>query len=230
MSIAVDSDREIVLTVTAVGPYGAGEGTVDVPVGRPVTFNGCQSDCCPAPDLVVPGAAGAIEAGTTAWSLTNHCQTVTLRIWSLEDPDEQVRVRPGQTVSPPFDLAGVAGAAGHVLVVFGPDPVETKTGYCVADVPVAWGLNPTSRRHDVMVALVRPRMTGDSTTPLPTTREIGDLLGMSHRTVQEHLGELTRVLGLTESTDRRPGWIRAALATFAANHPYVPAPDTSSPW
>lgn len=233
MTATVVTGHETVLTVTSVGADGhdgSEPRSIDAPARRTVTFNGCRTGCCPAPDLVVPGAAGTIVAGPADWWVTNHCPSVTLRIWSLEDPVEQVRARPGQTVSPPFDLAGISGAAGHVLTVFGPDPVASDVEFCVADVPVAWGLNPASRRHDVMVALVRPRMQGDPGATLPTTREIGDLLGMSHRTVQEHLYELARALGLTGQADRRPGWIRTALATYAANHPYVPPPGSPLPW
>lgn len=95
---------------------------------------------------------------------------------------------------------------------------------------MTWGLEPTSRRHAVMVELVRRRLSGDLTTPPPTAREIGAALGMSHRTVQEHLRTLVRVLGICAPPSPRPGWAREALITFALTHTYVPRDGGAAPW
>jgi len=224
---------DVVLTVKrAEGVAGAdSRDGVDVPAGRPVTFSGCVAGCCPPPDLLVRGGAGTVRADDDgAWHLTNMSSAVALRVWNLDDPRDQVRVPPGGTLSPPFDLAAVAGATGHILTVFGPEPAAAPPGWCVSDVPVAWGIDPTSRRHEVMVALVAPRQRGDACAPLPTAREIGEQLGMSHRTVQEHLSALIRTLDIPTTRVRRPGWVQEALVTYALNHPYVPPKGASLPW
>ncbi|WP_125774535.1 response regulator transcription factor [Antribacter gilvus] len=224
---------DVVLTVkrAAGGEEPDAGDTVNVPAGRPVRFSGCVARCCPRPDLLVRGGAGTVYADEDgAWYLTNTSSAVTLRVWNLDDPHDQVRVLPGGTLSPPFDLAAVAGATGHILTVFGPEPTGTPPGWCVSDVPVAWGIDPTSRRYEVMVALVAPRMQGDVCAPLPTAREIGEQLGMSHRTVQEHLSALVRTLEIPTTKVRRPGWVQEALVTYALNHPYVPPAGERLPW
>lgn len=223
-------DVGVVLTVRLAADDHPGPSAVDASAGRPVVFSGCETGCCPPPDLLVHGAAGTVLAEDGRWHLTNDSDVVPIRVWNLDDPRDHVRVPPGGTVSPPFDLAAVAGAKGHVLTVFGPEPRVEACGSCVSGVPVAWGIDPTSRRHEVMLVLVAPRMLGDSAAPLPTARQIGERLGMSHRTVQEHLTALVRSLGLAPSGSRRPGWLQEALATYALDHPYVPAPGCLSPW
>ncbi|WP_402377415.1 hypothetical protein [Isoptericola rhizosphaerae] len=218
----------VVLTVRTVG-----EGTtvtVDVPADVPVEFGSCDSGCCPATDLDVDGAAGSIVADERTWSIANLSASVPLRVWNLERPIDQVRVEPGTVLAPPFDLAGIAGASGHVLDVFGPDQRPAWSPRCSSGCVPAWGLDPASRRHAVMVALVSPRMTGDVTAPLPTTLEIAEMLDISPRTVEEHLVQLARVLRLSPVTARGPGWIREALAHHALERPYVAPPGHDLPW
>lgn len=220
-----------VLTLRPAGPPPHdGRASVEAPAGILLTFHGCARACCPPPDLRVAGAAGQVVADADGWDLTNLSADLTLTVWCLDDPSNATRVLPGMSVSPPFDLAGVTGAAGHVLTVFGPHPAPARHRRCVADVPVAWGLEPTSRRHAVMVELVRRRLSGDLTTPPPTAREIGVALGMSHRTVQEHLRTLVDMLGIDAPPTRRPGWARDALVTFALTHTYRPRRGTTTPW
>lgn len=198
--------------------------------GQALTFHGCLWGCCPLPDLRVTGAAGSIVADHHRWELTNDSASTPLRVWNLDSPHDQVRVPPGGTIAPPFDLAGVAGAAGQLFTVFGPEPDRLRPISCVSAVPVAWGIDPDSRRHDVMVALVAPRMQADPRAPLPTTCDIGRRLGISARTVQEHLAALARTLGLEGDGTRRPGRLQEALATYALNHPYVPPRGRQMPW
>lgn len=219
------------LTLRPVEPAPRdGHASVEAPAGTPLTFHGCAGTCCPPPDLRVAGVAGQVVARAGAWDLTNLSTDLDLTVWCLDDPSNATRVLPGMSVSPPFDLAGVTGAAGHVLTVFGPHPAPARHRRCVADVPVAWGLEPTSRRHAVMVELVRCRLSGDLTTPPPTAREIGVVLGMSHRTVQEHIRALVDVLGISAPSVPRPGWARDALTTFALTHTYLPRRGITTPW
>jgi DNA-binding transcriptional ArsR family regulator len=219
-----------VLTVQHADPMKERTASVDAPAGTPVTFHGCIDDCCPPADLHVAGAAGQVVAREGSWSLTNLSSVVTVTVWCLDDPQNASRVPPGISVSPPFDLAGVTGAAGHVLTVFGPNLVPVPKRHCVAETPVAWGLDPTSRRHAVMIELVRRRLAGDLAAPAPTDREIGGKLGMSPRTVQEHLRGLTEALRIAAPLDRRPGWAREALVRFAITHTYIPRRGDSTPW
>lgn len=197
---------------------------VDAPSGYAVRFHGCTSQCCPHPDLFVAGAAGTITADTDSWGLTNESDSIPLLVWSLDDPGEQTRVLPGRSTSPPFDLAGVSGADGHILTVFGPETARSRRSWCVGELPIAWGLHPDSRSHSVMLALVSSRMHGGSSTPPPTARAIGKQLGISHRTVQEHLRNLVDELGIPVPANRPRGWIQAALVSYALQHPYIAAP------
>lgn len=104
-----------------------GRVSVEAPAGRPLTFHGCARTCCPPPDLRVAGAAGQVVAHADAWHLTNLSAGLSLTVWCLDDPSNATRVPPGMSVSPPYDLAGVTGAAGDVLTVFGPHPVRHGT-------------------------------------------------------------------------------------------------------
>lgn len=215
------------VTLTAIQPAGIGrQRSINAPQGRPVTFHGCVAACCPTPSLAVVGAAGRIVALDGTWHLTNLSLDVTLRVWRLDDPRDGTHVPPGISVSPPFDLAGITGASGHVLTVFGPQQTPTTTACCVGASPVAWGLDPQSRRHDVMIALVTAAMQGDTASPVPTARTIGAELGMSHRTVQEHLRALVVSLKLSAPQGRRSGWIRDALVEYALHHTYIPPTAT----
>lgn len=204
--------------------------SVDAPMGRTLHFHGCTGGCCPPPDLRVEGVAGSVVADRDGWRLSNRSSVVPLRVWNLEDSRDRLRLLPGCSTVPPFDLAGVAGASGHVVTVFGPEQGTLADTWCVGQVRESWGLDPGSRRHAVMAALVADRMRGNSTVPLPTAREIGDRLGISHRTVQEHLVQLAEQLGVPEPGHRRAGWIQEALVDFALLHPYVPVSGSRAPW
>lgn len=224
---------DVVLTVKSeaqCNTHRSGPDSIDVPADRPIRFHGCTRTCCPPADLHVAGGAGRVVAHDEQWFLTNESASVTLRVWNLDDPNDQTRVPPGQTLSPPFDLAGISGAAKHILTVFGPNPSVSAGDWCIGDLPVAWGLDPKSRRHDVMLTLVERRMRGDTTAPPPTAREIGSTLGMSPRTVQEHLKRLAEQLGLRTPGHCRPGWIQTALTDFAVEHPYLPPSGDPAPW
>lgn len=227
------STDDAVLTVKLETRYSigrAGPDSIDAPVGRAVRFHGCTHACCPPADFHVAGGAGMVVARDGQWFVTNESASVTLRVWNLDDPNDQTRVPPGQTLSPPFDLAGISGAARHILTVFGPNPSMSAHGWCIGDLPVAWGLDPASRRHDVMVTLVARRMRGDMIAPPPTAREIGSELGISPRTVQEHLKLLAEQLDLRTTGHGKPGWIQTALTEFAVEHPYLPPPGSPAPW
>lgn len=218
-------DMELVLTVTA-GKPAAGSARlaarVHAPLGRVIRFHGCVAGCCPAADLAVDGAAGSVVAYGDHWRLTNESAAVVLRVWNLDNPGDQFRVAPLQSVPVPFDLAGIAGAAGHAVTVLGPPAPLCGEERCVSSLRPAWGLEPTSRRHDVMLRLVGRRLRGDFASALPTAREIGRDLGISHRTVQEHLTWLVKHLAVVDPGHRRPGWIQEALVDFAVSHPYIP--------
>lgn len=207
-----------------------GHGTADAPAGRVLQFHGCTDGCCPPPDLHVAGVAGSVVADRDGWRLANRSAVMPLRVWNLDDPRDRLRLLPGCATAPPFDLAGIAGAAGHVLTVFGPEQTAGTDARCVGHVRESWGLDPSSRRHAVMTALVADRMRGEGAAPLPTAREIGARLGISHRTVQEHLVQLAEQLGVPDPGHRRAGWIQEALVEFALLHPYVPAPGSRIPW
>ncbi|QJW38083.1 hypothetical protein [Cellulosimicrobium protaetiae] len=221
---------ETVITIRAERGGRRAHRSADAPAGRVLQFHGCTDGCCPSPDLYVEGVAGSVVADEHGWRLANRSAVMPLRVWNLDDPGDRLRLLPGCATTPPFDLAGISGAAGHVLTVLGPEQGAVVEARCVGRVRESWGLDPGSRRHTVMAALVQDRMRGDSTVPLPTAREIGARLGISHRTVQEHLVQLAEQLKVPDPGHRRAGWIQEALVEFALLHPYVPAPGSRVPW
>lgn len=201
----------------------------EIAAGRAVVFHGCRTGCCPPADPSVTGAAGIITTTEQSWSVLNTSTASPIQVWDLENSANRVTVGPGLGMAPPWDLAGIGVANRRILTVHGPRST-VKTTLCSGWTLPAWGLDPASRAHEVMVTLVAQQMAGDASVPLPTAREIGQQLGVSHRTVHEHLRHLVTVLGIEVPNHRKTGWVTSALADFALTVPYIPVPGTEVPW
>jgi hypothetical protein len=197
-------------------------GTYAGALGQGISFGECMTGCC-TPTIETRGASGHVVGFETHWAIANHSSHVPLMVRNADRPADRFTISPGQgDTIVPFDIAEILGARGHVLTVLGPGPGATDCNApCTGDIPVAWGLNPTTIYFRVMITAVRPIIEGTS-DPLPTPAQIARELGLTTRQLYDHLTHLCRLLKLTPAGDTSGPWRLAAVATYAREHPFIP--------
>lgn len=126
-------------------------------------------------------------------------------------------------------MAEILGACGHVLTVLGAGPGAHRCNApCAGEIPVAWGLDPTTMYYRVMTVAVWS-IVEETNDPLPTRAEIAQELGLTMPQLYDHLTHLCRLLELDPPDSNISGpWRLAALATYARDHPFIP-PENDPP-
>jgi hypothetical protein len=198
-----------VVTVQLPVPLGAAPQQIELQDGDSATFGECRCGHCDL-DLSLDGGpcfAAEITAAGQYGLLSNLTVRGALLVENLENSYEYFTVDPGRHLMPvPFELSRIGAAAGPGdarVTVFGPEPERGSARlHSCPGALVDLVLDPQATYFAVLQALCQPRLSGRLTTPLPTSEEVANTVGLTSRAVDAHIEYLMGKLGLARGAGR----------------------------